>query len=106
MIAALVQGALAADPVERATANGKPYATASIRVSAGAETLFIGVAAFDEEAAKRLLRMTKGAGIAAAGTLESSAWQDRDGNDRQGWRLTAHEVLTVHQARKASRGRE
>jgi single-stranded DNA-binding protein len=100
MIAALIQGELIADPVPRETAKGVPFATATVRVPAGAEALFIGVAAFDATAAERLAKLHKGASIAAAGTLEATEWQTRDGGARKGWRLTATEVLSVYSARK------
>jgi single-stranded DNA-binding protein len=100
MIAALVQGTLAADPVERATSAGKPYWTANVRVPAGGDALFIGLATFEPVAGERLMRLAKGAAVAATGALEQSSWRGKDGEERTGWRLTAHEVLSVHQARK------
>lgn len=100
MISALVQGELIADPVQRTTRAGKPYTTATMRVAAGADALFIGVGAFETEAAERLARLRKGSSVAAAGTLEQSVWTAKDGTERTGWRLTAVEVLSVHQARK------
>jgi single-stranded DNA-binding protein len=100
MIAALIQGELAADPVTRSTVKGQPFVTASVRVPAGAEVLFIGIAAFDETAGERLAKLHKGASIAAAGTLEATEWQSREGEPRKGWRLTATEVLSVYSARK------
>lgn len=100
MIGALVQGDLIADPVQRVTSAGRPYTTATLRVAAGADALLIGVGAFETEAAERLARMRKGSTIAAAGTLEQSVWTAKDGTERTGWRLTAVEVLTAHQARK------
>jgi len=100
MIAALIQGELIADPIQRETAKGVPFATATVRVPAGAEALFFGVAAFDATAAARMAKLHKGACIAAAGTLEATEWKSRDGEARKGWRLTASEVLSVYSARK------
>lgn len=100
MIGALIQGDLSADPVERVASNGKLFWTVAVRVPAGAEVLFVGLTTFSETAGARLMKLSKGAAVAAAGTLESSAWTDRDGNERKGWRLTATEVLSVYQARK------
>ncbi len=99
MIAALVQGTLAADPTERTTREGKPFVTANLRVPAGAEVLFIGIATFDRTAGERLAKLRKGATVAAAGTLEATEWA-KDGETRKGWRLTATEILTVYAARK------
>lgn len=103
MIGALIQGTLAGDPVERKTSSGGVFWTANARVPAGADVLFIGLATFDETAGARLMQLAKGASVAAAGTLESNTWTARDGSERQGWRLTANEILSVYQARKRAR---
>ena len=100
MIAALVSGDLVRDPVERATAKGVPFVTATVRVAAGAEALFVGLACFDATGCERLAKLRKGASVAAAGTLEATEWTTREGETRRGWRLTASEVLTVYAARK------
>lgn len=100
MIAALIQGTLAGDPVRRTSARGSEFATASVRVGVGAESIFIGVMCFGETEIDRLMRLTKASAIAAAGTLELNAWTDRDGKDRRDWRLTATEILSVSQARR------
>jgi single-stranded DNA-binding protein len=100
LIAALICGELVADPVERATAKGGRYWTTTIRVPAGADAIFIGIGVFDEQAGERLAKLRKGSAIAAAGPLEQTAWTDREGNERRGWRLTAHEILSVNQARR------
>jgi single-stranded DNA-binding protein len=98
-----------ADPVARTAANGKPFWTASVRVPAGSEALFVGLTTFSETAGERLMRLHKGSAVAAAGTLEPTAWTGKDGEERRGWRLTASEVLTVYEAtkrRKASANTE
>ena len=100
MIAALIQGDLVADPVERTTAKGAPFVTATVRVAAGTEALFVGLACFDATGCERLAKLRKGASVAAAGTLEATEWTTREGETRRGWRLTASEVLTVYAARK------
>lgn len=106
MIAALMQGTLAADPVERTTREGKPFTTANVRVAAGADALFIGIAAFDRTAAERLAQMRKGGTVAAVGVLEQTAWTAKDGAERTGLRLTASEVLTAYAATKKRRSAE
>ena len=100
MIEALTTGELIADPQERTTKAGKPFWTATLRVPAGADSILVGLTVFSESAGARLAQMHKGAKIAAAGTLETSVWTDRTGNERQGWRLNVAEILSVHQARK------
>lgn len=100
MIGALIQGTLVGDPVERTTRQGKAFTTAQVRVPAGDEVLFVGIAAFDSTAAARLAQIRQGGTVAVAGTLEVTTWTDKSGADRKGWRLTATEVLTVYAARK------
>lgn len=100
MIAALIHGELVSDPVERVTAKGAPFATATVRVAAGAEALFVGLACFDATGCERLAKLRTGSTVAAAGALEATVWTGKDGEERKGWRLTASEVLTVHAARK------
>src|SRR5690606_13755155 len=55
MIGALIQGTLANDPAERTASNGNRYWTASARVPAGDDVLFVGVSTFDEKAGARLM---------------------------------------------------
>jgi hypothetical protein len=72
MIAAMIQGDLVADPVERTTAKGAPFVTATVRVAAGAEALFVGLACFGATGCERLAKLRKGATVAAVGTLEDA----------------------------------
>lgn len=103
MIGAVIHGTLVADPVERQTQAGKPFTTATLRVAAGEDALFIGVAAFEPTAAARLLQMKKGGTVAACGVLEQTSWTTQAGETRTGWRLTASEVLTAYGATKKRR---
>lgn len=100
MIGALLAGDLSSDPAERTASNGNRYWTASARVAAGDDAIFVGITTFDATAGERLMRLRKGSSIAAVGTLEATSWTDKAGAERKGWRLLAHEVLTVYQARK------
>lgn len=100
MLAALLTGTLVADPVERTATTGRTYWTATVRVPTGGDAMLVGVAVFSETAGERLMRLCKGSPLAAAGTLEPNEWTTRDGETRRGWRLTASEVLTVHEARR------
>lgn len=100
MIGALIAGELSAEPSERTASNGNRYWTASARVAAGGEAIFVGITAFDPKAGERLMALHKGSSIAAVGTLEATSWTGKDGTERKGWRLLAHEVLSVYQARK------
>lgn len=103
MIGALIQGVLSSDPVARKTSSGSVFWTANIRVPAGDDVLFVGLATFDETAGERLMQLSKGSSVAAAGSFEMNVWTTKEGETRSGWRMTAHEVLSVYQARKRSR---
>ena len=100
MIAALITGTLVGDPVERKAANGTAFATATLRVSAGADAIFVGVAVFTEAGVERMRKLAKGGALSAVGTLEQTEWTAKDGSVRNGWRLTASEVMTVYMANK------
>lgn len=100
MIEAMISGSLTTDAVEREARNGTRYATATARVPAGAEAIFVGLATFDDKARERLLGLRKGAAFAAAGVLEATVWTTPEGEERRGWRLTAAEILSVAAARK------
>ncbi|MCO5106650.1 MAG: single-stranded DNA-binding protein [Burkholderiaceae bacterium] len=103
MIGAIVTGTLVGDPVERTTREGKPFVTATARVTAGEDAIFVGLAAFEPTAAARLLQMRKGGTVAACGVLEQTTWTTQAGETRTGWRLTASEVLTAYGATKKRR---
>lgn len=100
MIGALIAGEISTEPAERTASNGNRYWTASARVAAGGESLFVGITAFDPKAGERLMQLRKGSSVAAVGTLEATTRTDKAGAERKGWRLLAHEVLSVYQARK------
>jgi len=101
MIDALITGDLSAEPAERTASNGNRYWTASARVSAGSESVFVSLATFDPKAGARLMALHKGSSLAAVGTLEATTWTDKTtGAERKGWCLLAHEILSVYQARK------
>lgn len=106
MIGANVHVTLTADPIERQTQAGNPFVSATLRVAAGSDALFISVAAFEPPAAARLVRMRKGGVVAACGVLEQMTWTAQDGEARTGWRLTAFEVLTAYATTKKRRAAE
>jgi single-stranded DNA-binding protein len=100
MIGALISGEVATEPVQRTSASGTPFWTCTVRVAAGTEAIFVGVSTFSETAGERLMALHKGATLAAVGPLEATTWQTKSGETRQGWRLTATEVMSAYQASK------
>jgi single-strand DNA-binding protein len=100
VIYALLQGTLVADPVARETRNGARFVTGTIRVASGVDTIFVGLAVFDEAACDRLGKLQKGSAVSAAGTFEANIWTDREGREKSGWRLTATEIMSLAQAQR------
>ncbi|MCC7414278.1 MAG: single-stranded DNA-binding protein [Gammaproteobacteria bacterium] len=98
MIGAVVSGTLVGDPVERTTRTGARYVTVTVRVPAGDDAQLIGVAAFDQRAAERLMQMRAGGAVSACGVMEPTRWTGRDGAERTGWRMTASEIMTAYGA--------
>lgn len=103
MIRAALYGRLGADPVEHETKPGKSMITASLAVSAGRpdadeETVWFSLAAFGR-AAETLARHVKGDLIAAMGPLHRTRFTGRDGQERQGWSLTAESIVSAQTVR-------
>jgi single-stranded DNA-binding protein len=109
MIHVLLTGQLISDPVQRQTRTGGTFVTGTVRVSAGADSVVVGLVTFDAAACERLLKLQKGSGLSAAGVLEANTWVDREGNEKSGWRMVANEVMSLAQAqrqRKKQQGAE
>ncbi len=93
MIRALIVGDLRADPQQRTSKVGKPYALA--RLSApmdGDGRVSCSLIAFDDVAVARLLQLRAGASVAAAGTLKVGIFTGNDGSARPSLDLVADEV--------------
>ncbi len=106
MIRASIYGRLGADPVERQTKNGKVMVTASLAVSAGRpdadqETQWFNLIAFGR-AAEALARHAKGDLLAAMGPLHRTRFTGRDGQEREGWSLTAESIVSARTVRPGS----
>ncbi len=103
MIRAALHGRLGADPIERETRNGKQMATATIAVNAARpdadpDTEWFSVIAFGH-AAKDLLRHAKGDLCAIMGALQRTRYTGRDGQEREGWSLTAESIVSARTVR-------
>lgn len=103
MIRASVYGRFGGDPVERETRSGKPMATVSIAVNAARpdadpDTEWFSVIAFGH-AAKDLLRHAKGDLCAIMGALQRTRYTGRDGQEREGWSLTAESIVSARMVR-------
>lgn len=102
MINSLVTGKLATAPQQRTAKNGKPFATARLRVPTAdpAVTLFASVVAFDSEAVDALLALGAGDAVSVAGSLKVGTWTDKEGNARPSLDLVADRLLSVYAIRK------
>jgi hypothetical protein len=99
MIAALISGSLIADPVRRQTRNGGTFATGTLRVSAGADSVVVGLVTVDAAACERLLKLQ---GVRPVGCRRAGGEHlDRqEGKERSGWRLAVTEIMSLAQARR------
>lgn len=96
MIRALISGELLANPQERTTKTGKPFALARASIPQGDEgRIFCSVIAFQDEAVARLLQLKAGASVSLAGALKVSTWQAKDGTTRPQLDLVADEVAST-----------
>lgn len=104
MMDALIAGRLHAAPQARTGKNGKTFATAKVRATAGdGEGLFVNVIAFDEAACTALLALAAGDALALAGSITPKAWMAKDGNARPALDLVAHQVLTPYHVNRKRR---
>ena len=79
MLSILASGTLVADPKQRQSANGKSYATASMRVSIdGEEAVLASLICFSDSAVAALLALAKGDVLAVSGRGKPlQAWASR-----------------------------
>ena len=95
MIRALITGDLAADPQERTSKTGRPFALARVSVPQGEDgRVFCSVIAFNDDAVARLLQLRAGASVSVAGALKVSTWAAKDGSARPSLDLVADEVAS------------
>jgi len=96
MIRALIAGVLFADPQQRTSKTGKPFAIARLSVPQGDEgRVFCSVIAFDDSAVKRLLQLKAGASVAIAGTLKVGTWTAKDGTVKPSLDIVADEIAAT-----------
>jgi len=103
MIRASVYGRLSGDPVERQTRNGNAMVTVSLAVNCARHgedesTEWFSVAAFGKTG-EALARHAKGELVAIMGVLTRTSFTGRDGQQRQGWSITADAILSARTAR-------
>ncbi|WP_157272285.1 single-stranded DNA-binding protein, partial [Azohydromonas aeria] len=81
--------------------SGKPFVTAKVRAAtAGGETLFVNVLAFDTLAQTALLALCDGDAVSLTGTLTPKVWTDREGQPRPALDMIASGVLTAYHVKR------
>lgn len=100
MLNILASGTLIADPTQRTTAAGKPFATASLRVPCeDSDAMMVSVITFAAEAVAALLALAKGDSCAIAGRAKLNSWE-KDGEQKHGLSVVAERVMTAYQLDK------
>jgi single-stranded DNA-binding protein len=102
-LAILTLGALADDPVQRTSHDGKAYATARLRAPTEEEPGLVNVIAFDPAAVRALLACAKGDSIAITGRGKVTMWE-KNGEHRAGLSVVAEAVLSPYQLEKRRTG--
>ena len=106
MLSILASGALTADPRERTTTAGKPYATCTMRVPCeDGEPMLISVIAFAPDVVQAILALGKGDAVSISGRAKLTSWT-KDGEQRHGLSVVVDRVLTAYavgKQRKAAR---
>jgi single-strand DNA-binding protein len=114
-----VVGNLVRDPELRYSKNGKPVVNVTIASTPRSynrqtsqwedgESVFMKGSCWDEMAENVAASLTKGARVVAVGTLKSSTYKDREGNEKQGWELQIDEIghtMKYHTIRAEKRGK-
>ncbi|MCF6100353.1 single-stranded DNA-binding protein [Mesorhizobium muleiense] len=103
MFHASVYGRIGQDPVQRTSAAGNTWATASIAcdiASEGGPPLWLSIVAFGK-IAELLLRHDKGDLLSISGKLQVNRWRDRDGNQREQLQIIADTVISARTVRPA-----
>jgi single-strand DNA-binding protein len=102
-------GRLGADPVQRQSQSGNPWATASLAVQIGegddAPPQWFQLVAFGR-VAETLARHVKGDLVSVAGRLQLNRWRDREGTDHERLQIVADAVLSARSVRPGGKKRE
>jgi single-strand DNA-binding protein len=101
---AALYGRLGADPVQRTSQAGKPWATATLAVDLGSgedhdsPPQWFGVVAFGR-AAEQLCRLSKGDLLSVSGRLQVNRWRDREGAEREQLQVIADSIVSAKTVR-------
>lgn len=92
----ILSGRLGADAELRAMPNGDPVANFSLAVDTGSrdkpETMWVRCSVFGRRAESLTQYLTKGTKVTVEGKIRLDSYQDKQGQDRQGLRLSVQEL--------------
>jgi single-stranded DNA-binding protein len=97
---ALVSGVLTGEP-QRRQGPKTEFATGSLKVESGAESIYASLLAFGGKF-DELLEHTAGASLAVSGRAEITAWTGRDGSQRHGLKIVVEQIAAVKPKRQAA----
>lgn len=101
---ALVSGSLLGDPVQRTSAKGKAFATATLRVATEDGSILVSMAAFGDTA-EALLQHRAGDAVAVAGRAKLTSWTGKDGVEKHGVSVTADSIVSAASSKRADADR-
>jgi single-stranded DNA-binding protein len=100
MFYGLFSGCLTADP-QRRQGSKAPFATGSLRVQDGEDSLFVSLIAFGDKA-EELLEHAAGAAIAVSGRAKLTSWMGRDGAEKRGISVVVEQVAAAKPRRRSA----
>ena len=94
---ALVTGCLSKAPETKTSKAGKPYTTATIKITADSAAEFWSVMAFNEAAKAELMRLKEGDKVTAQGAFKAEVYTARDGATKISRTIFADIIVALRQ---------
>tara|TARA_R110000822_G_scaffold41703_6_gene113477 strand:- start:283 stop:636 length:354 start_codon:yes stop_codon:yes gene_type:complete len=91
----IIVGNLGRDPELKNTSGGMAIASFSVAVTIRKETHWYNCKAFGKTAEFVTKYLVKGRCVCVSGEMKSSKWEDKEGNKRISWELSANNVQAV-----------
>tara|TARA_R110000868_G_scaffold130125_2_gene339700 strand:+ start:345 stop:707 length:363 start_codon:yes stop_codon:yes gene_type:complete len=91
----IIVGNLGRDPELKSTSGGMAIASFSVAVTIRKETHWYNCKAFGKTAEFVTKYLVKGRCVCVSGEMKSSKWEDKEGNKRISWELSANNVQAV-----------
>ncbi len=99
MIDVLIQGRLRGGVTVKPTQHGKDYAIFRLAATdKNGDAILCACITFDAAAVRAVQRLEEGDTVAVAGEAAVRTWSDRNGIERHGLDVTAHQVMSAYHA--------